>query len=74
MYGRMERKRLGIIELDVSHGDDIQISSNPEANRVTLKMVQWLINRRTDDMFGERCVAFTDLIYDRSLYCIGGEL
>ena len=32
MYGRMERKRLGIIELDVSHGDDIQISSNPGAN------------------------------------------
>ena len=25
-------------------------------------------------LFGERRVAFTDLIYDRTLYCIGGEL
>ena len=37
MYGRMERKRLGIIDLDVSHGDNIQISSNPEANRAHLR-------------------------------------
>lgn len=37
MYGRMERKRLGIIQLDVSHGDSIQISENPEANRAHLR-------------------------------------
>lgn len=37
MYGRMERKRLGIIYLDISHGDNIQISSNPEANRAHLR-------------------------------------
>lgn len=43
MYGRMERKRLGIIELDVSHGDDIQISSNPEANRAHLRWFNGLL-------------------------------
>ncbi|SPL72313.1 CitMHS family transporter [Acinetobacter stercoris] len=37
MYGRMERNRLGIIELDVSHGDNIQISNQPEANRANLR-------------------------------------
>ncbi|AOA57715.1 CitMHS family transporter [Acinetobacter larvae] len=39
MYGRFERKRLGIIELDVSHGDDIQISNYPNAQRAHLR---WL--------------------------------
>ncbi|KAF1027249.1 CitMHS family transporter [Acinetobacter sp.] len=43
MYGRMERKRLGIIELDVSHGDDIQISTNPEANRAHLRWFNGLL-------------------------------
>lgn len=43
MYGRMERKRLGIIELDISHGDDIQISSNPEANRAHLRWFNALL-------------------------------
>ncbi|WP_151797778.1 CitMHS family transporter [Acinetobacter bereziniae] len=43
MYGRMERKRLGIIELDVSHGDDIQISTNPEANRANLRWFNGLL-------------------------------
>ena len=43
MYGRMERKRLGIIELDVSHGDNIQISSNPEANRAHLRWFNALL-------------------------------
>ena len=43
MYVRMERKRLGIIELDVSHGDDIQISSNPEANRAHLRWFNGLL-------------------------------
>lgn len=43
MYGRMERKRLGIIELDVSHGDNIQISSNPEANRAHLRWFNGLL-------------------------------
>ncbi|MCU4318200.1 CitMHS family transporter [Acinetobacter bereziniae] len=43
VYGRMERKRLGIIELDVSHGDDIQISTNPEANRAHLRWFNGLL-------------------------------
>ena len=43
MYGRAERKRLGIIELDVSHGDDIQISTNPEANRAHLRWFNALL-------------------------------
>lgn len=43
MYGRMERKRLGIIQLDVSHGDSIQISENPEANRAHLRWFNALI-------------------------------
>ena len=43
MYGRMERKRLGIIELDVSHGDSIQISNNPEANRAHLRWFNGLL-------------------------------
>lgn len=43
MYGRMERKRLGIMELDVSHGDNIQISSNPEANRAHLRWFNGLL-------------------------------
>lgn len=43
MYGRMERKRLGIIELDVSHGDSIQISNNPEANRAHLRWFNALL-------------------------------
>lgn len=37
IYGKMERNRVGIIELDVSHGDSIQISNNPEANRAHLR-------------------------------------
>ena len=37
MYGRMERKRIGIVELDISHGDSIQISQEPEANRAHLR-------------------------------------
>ncbi|ALH95511.1 CitMHS family transporter [Acinetobacter equi] len=43
MYGRMERKRLGIIELDISHGDQIQISNNPEANRAHLRWFNGLL-------------------------------
>ena len=43
MYGRMERKRLGIVELDVSHGDSIQISNNPEANRANLRWFNGLL-------------------------------
>ncbi len=43
MYGRMERKRLGIVELDVSHGDSIQISNNPEANRAHLRWFNALL-------------------------------
>lgn len=43
MYGRMERKRLGIIQLDVSHGDSIQISKNPEANRAHLRWFNALL-------------------------------
>ena len=43
MYGRAERKRLGIIELDVSHGDNIQISTNPEANRGHLRWFNALL-------------------------------
>ncbi|WP_296284959.1 CitMHS family transporter [uncultured Acinetobacter sp.] len=43
MYGRMERKRLGIVELDISHGDDIQISTNPEANRAHLRWFNGLL-------------------------------
>ena len=43
IYGRMERKRLGIIELDISHGDNIQISSNPEANRAHLRWFNALL-------------------------------
>jgi citrate-Mg2+:H+ or citrate-Ca2+:H+ symporter, CitMHS family len=43
MYGRMERKRLGIIELDISHGDNIQISNNPEANRAHLRWFNGLL-------------------------------
>lgn len=43
MYGRMERKRLGIIDIDVSHGDSIQISNNPEANREHLRWFNGLL-------------------------------
>ncbi|WP_163120932.1 CitMHS family transporter [Acinetobacter portensis] len=43
MYGRMERKRLGIVELDISHGDSIQISTNPEANRAHLRWFNALL-------------------------------
>jgi len=43
MYGRMERNRLGIIELDISHGDNIQISNNPEANRAHLRWFNGLL-------------------------------
>ncbi len=43
MYGRMERKCLGIIQLDVSHGDSIQISENPEANRAHLRWFNALL-------------------------------
>lgn len=43
IYGRMERKRLGIVELDVSHGDSIQISNNPEANRAHLRWFNALL-------------------------------
>ena len=43
MYGRMERKRLGIVEIDVSHGDNIQISNNPEANRAHLRWFNGLL-------------------------------
>ncbi len=43
MYGRMERKRLGIVELDISHGDSIQISNNPEANRAHLRWFNALL-------------------------------
>lgn len=37
MYGRFERNRIGIIELDIKHADDIQISKDPEANRAHLR-------------------------------------
>lgn len=37
VYGRYERKRIGIIELDVGHADEIQISQDPEANRAHLR-------------------------------------
>lgn len=43
MYGRMERKRLGIVELDISHGDNIQISQEPEANRAHLRWFNGLL-------------------------------
>ena len=43
MYGHMERKRLGIMEIDVSHGDNIQISTNPEANRDHLRWFNALL-------------------------------
>ena len=43
MYGRMERKRLGIVEIDVSHGDNIQISNNLEANRAHLRWFNGLL-------------------------------
>ncbi|KAA8734821.1 CitMHS family transporter [Acinetobacter qingfengensis] len=37
LYGRYERKRLGVIDLDVSHGDNITISKDPEAQRPHLR-------------------------------------
>jgi CitMHS family citrate-Mg2+:H+ or citrate-Ca2+:H+ symporter len=37
LYGRYERKRLGVIELDISHGDQITISKDPEAQRPHLR-------------------------------------
>lgn len=43
MYGRMERKRLGIVELDISYGDNIQISQEPEANRAHLRWFNGLL-------------------------------
>ncbi|WP_445115225.1 CitMHS family transporter [Acinetobacter sp. WZC-1] len=43
MYGRMERKRLGIIQLDISHGDKIQISDNPGVNRMDLRWFNALL-------------------------------
>ena len=43
MYGRMERKRIGIVELDISHGDSIQISQEPEANRAHLRWFNALL-------------------------------
>lgn len=47
MYGRLERKCLGIIGLDISHGDNIQISNNPEANRAHLR---WFNGSLTVDL------------------------
>lgn len=43
IYGRAERKRLGIMELDISHGDNIQISTNPDANRAHLRWFNALL-------------------------------
>lgn len=43
IYGRRERKRLGVIELDVSHGDAIQISKNTDANRAHLRWFNGLL-------------------------------
>ena len=43
MYGRMERKRLGILEVDISHGYQIQISSNPDTNRAHLRWFNGLL-------------------------------
>lgn len=43
MYGRFERKRLGIIELDISHADQIQISQDPSANRTDLRWFNGLL-------------------------------
>lgn len=43
MYGRHERKRLGVVELDVSHGDSIQISKNSDANRAHLRWFNGLL-------------------------------
>lgn len=43
IYGRYERKRIGIIELDVSHGDNIQISTDSEANRAHLRWFNGLL-------------------------------
>lgn len=42
-YGRKERKRLGIIQLDISHGEHIQISHNPAANRPQLRWFNALL-------------------------------
>lgn len=43
MYGRFERKRLGIIELDISHADQIQISQDPTAHRTHLRWFNGLL-------------------------------
>ncbi|MDQ8934659.1 CitMHS family transporter [Acinetobacter rudis] len=43
MYGRFERKRLGVIELDISHADHIQISQDPSANRANLRWFNGLL-------------------------------
>ncbi len=51
MYGRMERKRLGVIQLDISHGDNIQISDNPEANRADLRWFNGLLTVALDGLF-----------------------
>ncbi|WP_111895969.1 CitMHS family transporter [Acinetobacter sp. MB5] len=37
LYGSYERRRLGVIELDISHGDNISVSKDPEAQRPHLR-------------------------------------
>ena len=43
MYGRFERNRLGIIELEQDHDNDLQISPNPEYNRPHLRWFNALL-------------------------------
>lgn len=43
MYGRFERKRLGIVELDISHAEQIQISQDPSTTRAHLRWFNGLL-------------------------------
>ena len=43
LYGRYERRRLGVIELDVSHGDQISVSKDPDAQRPHLRWFNALL-------------------------------
>ena len=43
LYGRYEQKRLGVIELESHHGDNITVSKDPEATRPHLRKVNMVL-------------------------------
>lgn len=73
MYGRMERKRIGIVELDISHGDSIQTSQEPEANRAHLRWFNTPIDLSTYGLPSDGTIACSNSIHGCTV-CISGEL